>query len=66
MATWRTMFSRTTIASSIRRPIESESASSVMVFSVKPNSHMAKKLEMIATGSVRPVMTVDRQELRNR
>jgi hypothetical protein len=63
---WRTMFSRTTIASSINRPMASESASSVMVFSVKPNTHMMKNDEMIDTGSVRPVMTVERQEFRNR
>ncbi len=66
MATCRTMFSRTTIASSMRRPIERESASRVIVFSVKPNIHIAKKLEMIATGSVSPVMTVERQEPRKR
>ena len=38
ISTWRTMFSRTTIASSIRMPITSDSAISVMVFSVKPNA----------------------------
>jgi hypothetical protein len=36
------------------------------VFSVKPSAHMAKKVEMTATGSVSPVMTVERHELRNR
>ena len=36
------MFSRTTIASSMRRPIASDSASSVMVFNVKLNTHMMK------------------------
>ena len=35
--TWRTMFSRTTMASSIRRPMHSDSAIIVMKFSVKPN-----------------------------
>ena len=61
-----TMFSRTTIASSISNPIASDSASSVMVFIVKLNIHMAKNAEMTDTGSVRPVMTVERQEFRNR
>jgi hypothetical protein len=37
-ATWRTMFSRTTIASSISRPMHSDSAIIVMKFSVKPNA----------------------------
>ena len=36
------MFSRTTMASSISRPIASESASSVIVFNVKSNTHMMK------------------------
>ena len=60
------MFSRTTMASSMSKPIANDSASSVMVFTVNPNSHMTKKAEMIETGSVRPVMTVDRQEFRKR
>ena len=60
------MFSRTTMASSISRPIASDSASSVMVFTVKPNTHMMKNAEMIEIGSVRPVITVERQEFRNR
>ena len=63
---WRTMFSRTTIASSIRSPIASDNASSVIVFSVKPNRNMPKNAEMTEIGSARPVMTVERQELRNR
>ena len=63
---WRTMFSRTTIASSISSPIASDSASSVMVFIVKPNTHMMKNAEMMEIGSVSPVMTVERQEFRKR
>jgi len=50
--TCRTMFSRTTMASSISRPMASESASSVIVLSVKFSAHMAKKAEMMDTGSV--------------
>ena len=34
---WRTMFSRTTIASSMSRPMQSDSAIIVMKLSVKPN-----------------------------
>ena len=37
-----------------------------MVFTVKSNTHMTKNALMIDTGSVSPVMTVDRHELRNR
>ena len=35
--TWRTMFSRTTMASSMSRPMHSDSAIIVMKLSVKPN-----------------------------
>ncbi len=63
---WRTMFSRTTMASSMSRPIASDSASSVMVFIVKLNTHMMKNALMIDTGSVSPVITVERHEFRNR
>ena len=60
------MFSRTTIASSIRMPITSDSAISVMVLSVKPNMLKTRNAETTDTGSVRPVITVERHELRNR
>src|ERR1035437_6186856 len=63
---WRTMFSRTTIASSMRMPIASESPSSDIVFSVKPNAYTAMKLESTDTGSARQVMTVERHEFRKR
>ena len=33
---------------------------------VKPNRFMKKKVPMIAIGNVSPVITVERQELRNR
>ena len=62
----RTMFSRTTMASSIRSPIASDSASRVIVLRVKFSTHMMKKELMIEMGRVSPVMTVDRHELRNR
>jgi hypothetical protein len=48
------MFSRTTIASSIRMPIASESPSSDIVFSVKPNASTATNDAMTDTGSARP------------
>ena len=38
MCTWRTMFSRTTMASSMSRPMHSDSAIIVMKFSVKPKA----------------------------
>ena len=66
MPAWRTMFSRTTIASSISRPTQSDSAISVIMLIVKPKMYMNRKVPMIATGSVRPVITVERQEFRNR
>ncbi len=62
---WRTMFSRTTMASSIRIPIASDNPSSDMVLSVNPNAHTAMNDAITDTGSARPVMTVDRHELRN-
>ena len=61
-----TMFSRTTMASSMSNPIASDNASNVIVLMVKLNSHMAKNAEITDTGSVRPVITVDRQLFRNR
>jgi hypothetical protein len=66
ICTWRTMFSRTTMASSISRPTHSDSAISVIMLMVKPNRFMNRKVPMMEIGSVSPVMTVERQELRNR
>ena len=63
---WRTMFSRTTIASSIRMPIASERPSSDMVLSVKPNAQTAMKLASTEIGRASPVITVERHEFRNR
>ena len=60
------MFSRTTIASSIRIPIASERPSSDIVLSVNPHAYTATKLATTETGSAIPVMTVERHELRNR
>jgi hypothetical protein len=63
---WRTMFSRTTMASSIRIPMASDRPRSDMVFRVNPNAQTAMKEESTETGRARPVMTVERQELRKR
>ena len=60
----RTMFSRTTIASSMRRPIARDSAISVMTLSVIPMKFMTMKEEMTEIGRVSPVITVERHELR--
>ena len=60
------MFSRTTMASSIRMPIASESPSSDIVSSLKPSTHTAMKLASTETGSARPVITVERHEFRKR
>ncbi len=66
ICTWRTMFSRTTMASSISRPTHSDSAISVIMLIEKPNQYMNKKVPISAIGSVSPVITVERQEFRNR
>jgi hypothetical protein len=60
----RTMFSRTTIASSISSPMASDSAISVIMFKVMPANRITMNAEITEIGRVSPVMTVDRQELR--
>src|SRR5215210_5097307 len=60
----RTMFSRTTIASSIRIPIASERPSRDIVLSVNPNAQTMMNDASTDTGSARPVMTVDLHEFR--
>ena len=60
------MFSRTTMASSINKPTHSDKAIRVIMLMVKPNMYMNKKVPMMEIGRVRPVMTVERQELRNK
>ncbi|MCY1375459.1 hypothetical protein D9M69_628750 [compost metagenome] len=54
------------MASSISRPTESVSAISVIMLMVNPKRFMKKKVPISAMGSVRPVMTVERQEFRNK
>ena len=63
---WRTMFSRTTIASSISMPIASERPMSVSTLRVKPKARIAMNPATTEIGRVMPVMTVERQEFRNR
>ena len=60
------MFSRTTIASSINRPMHSDSAINVRKLSVKPMALSTMKVAITEIGSVRPVMIVERQLCRNR
>ena len=62
----RTMFSRTTIASSISIPMASERPIRVRMLRVKPKARMAMKPATTEIGRVTPVMTVERQELRKR
>src|SRR5688500_11400646 len=59
-----TMFSRTTIASSIRMPIASDRPSSDIVSSLKPSAHTAMNEASTEIGRATPVITVDRHELR--
>ena len=66
MARWRTMFSRTTMESSMSRPMHRLSAIMVMKFNVKPKAYTAMKLLITAIGRVSPVMMVLRQLCRNR
>ena len=61
----RTMFSRTTIASSISTPMASARPSRLMKFSVKPHSHTAMNEATTEVGSDSAVISVERHELRN-
>ena len=61
----RTMFSRTTIASSMSTPMAKDKPSKLMKLSVKPHSHTAMKAVITEVGSDRAVMSVERQEFKN-
>ena len=54
------MFSRTTTASSIKRPIASESASSVIMFSVKPSMYITKNVPITLVGKATALRLHDR------
>ena len=62
----RTMFSRTTMASSMSIPMARERPIRVSTFRVKPNAFMAMNAATTEMGRVSPVMTVERHEFRNR
>ena len=66
ICTWRTMFSRTTMASSISKPMHSDKAMRVIILMVKPNKLMNKKVPITAIGKASPVMMVERQEFKNK
>ncbi len=66
IAWWRTMFSRTTIASSISRPTQIDSASSVTRLIEKPIANITRNVPISEIGSVSPVITVERHDDRNR
>ena len=56
------MFSRTTIASSIKIPIASDRPSNVIMLRVKPNAHTATNAASTEIGNAKPVITVERHE----
>ena len=55
------MFSSTTIASSMTMPVASDSASIVMLFSVKPTIFMTVNVPMIEVGTASAAMSVTRR-----
>ena len=63
---WRTMFSTTTMASSIRMPTAKLSASSDILFSVNPCTFIRKNVATIEVGIEMPATTVARQSRMNR
>ena len=65
MATWRTIFSRTTMASSINKPIHNANANSVIILIEKPNVHIAANVPNSEMGKVNPVIMVERHEPKN-
>ena len=54
------------MASSINRPTHKLSAIMVMVLMVKPSTYMKRKVPISAIGRVKPVMTVERHEFKNK
>ena len=56
------MFSRTTMASSIRMPMDSDIAINVMKLMVNPIAYNTMKVAKMEMGNVKPVMTVERHE----
>ena len=62
---WRWMFSMTTIASSIRMPIDSDSASIVMLLKVKPSHCMNANVATTLVGIATALISVARRSRRN-
>jgi hypothetical protein len=62
---WRKTFSRTTIASSITRPTESDSASNVTRLIDRPKAWSAAKVAIMITGSPAMVTSVLRMSRKN-
>ena len=58
---WRWMFSMTTMASSTRMPIDSDSASMVMLLKVKPITWMKAKVATTDVGMARALINVARK-----
>ena len=63
---WRKIFSRTTIASSTRRPTARERASRVSILTEKPAAKTRIKAPISELGKAKPVITVDRTFARNK
>ena len=61
----RTMFSRTTMASSMSTPMAKDKPSKLIKFRVKPHSQTAMKAVITEVGNDSAVMSVDRQEFKN-
>ena len=60
-STNRKMFSSTTIASSMTMPVASDSASIVMLLSVKSSARITAKVPMMEIGMARPAISVTRR-----
>ncbi len=65
-STCRTMFSMTTMASSMRRPMESVSASIVITLNVNPSACMTANVPMMAVGRATAATSVERALRRKR
>ena len=61
----RTMFSRTTMASSIKTPMAKDKPNKLMKLSVNPQSQTAMKAVMTDVGKDKAVISVERHEFKN-
>jgi hypothetical protein len=55
------MFSRTTTASSMSKPIASDKPSNVIMFSVKPSTYIKKNVATTLVGNATALISVDRK-----